>query len=73
MDEHTSGGDRFGGVSAPAMRMKVFMSRRLAGLNSEQSLPDDYWATRMEEYRRRLASLADDVATLGDTSDTSTV
>lgn len=71
MDEHELGGDSYEGLSAPERRMRDFLSLRLAGMDAEQSLPDDYWATRMEEYRRRLASLDDDLAALGDTSGSS--
>jgi hypothetical protein len=72
MDEHEPGSNASDGLTAPERRLQDFMSLRLAGMNAEQSLSEDYWATRMEEYRRRLASLADDLATLGDSSDTST-
>jgi hypothetical protein len=71
MDEHELDSEALDGLSAPERRMREFMSLRLAGLGEGESLPEDYWSTRMAEYRRRLASLDDDLAALGDTSDSS--
>lgn len=71
MDEHELGGNSLDGLSAPQRRAQAFLSLRLAGLSSEGALPEDYWTARMAEYRQRLGSLAEDLATLGDTSDTS--
>lgn len=69
MDEHELGGEALDGLSAPERRMRAFLRLRLAGLAEGESLPEDYWSTRMQEYRQRLASLADDLAALGDSSD----
>ncbi len=72
MDEHELDSDALDGLTAPQRRMQEFHSLRLASTTGEdESLPNDYWATRMAEYRQRLASLSDDVRTLGDSSDTS--
>lgn len=68
MDEHDLDGDAFDGLSVPELRMREFLSLRLAGLGEGESLPADYWSTRMQEYRQRLASLSDDLAALGDSS-----
>lgn len=68
MDERELGGEALDGLSAPERRMRDFMSLRLAGLEEGETLPDDYWSTRLREYRQRLASLADDLAALGDSS-----
>ena len=65
MDEHDLKGDALEGLSAPERRMQDFMALRLAGLGEGESLAEDYWSTRMQEYRQRLASLIDDLATLG--------
>jgi hypothetical protein len=68
MDEHDLDGDAFDGLSAPERRMREFLRLRLAGLAEGESLPEEYWSTRMQEYRQRLASLSNDLAALGDSA-----
>jgi hypothetical protein len=65
MDEHELDSDELDEVSTPERRIQDFLALRLVGLGEGESLPADYGSTRMEEYWKRLASLEDDLTTLG--------